>query len=91
MNHEALSAWIALYLAVGILAGMCATGAIAQTAIEIKTGRWRPALTSPVDYALSIPRLWLRWQVNYLRGMPVILLTAALYANHLGFGVLGNV
>lgn len=91
MNPEALSAWIALYLGVGILAAMCATGAVIQTLFELKTGTWRPALASRLDYALSVPRLWLRWQVNYLRGMPVILLAVGLYAHHLGFAVLGNV
>lgn len=57
MNHEALSAWIALYKAVGILAGMCGARAIVQTAVEIQTGKWRPACASPIDYVLSVPRL----------------------------------
>ncbi|MBB4861072.1 hypothetical protein HNO88_004420 [Novosphingobium chloroacetimidivorans] len=92
MIHEALSAWIALYMGVGVLAGMCATGAIVQTAIEIRAGKWRPLLSSRrLDYALWAPRIWLSWQRNYLRGMPVVLASAALYANHIGFGVLGDV
>jgi hypothetical protein len=91
MNAEALSAWSTLYLAVGILAGMCAAGAIVQTMVEIKQGIWRPALASTVDYALAVPRMWLRWQLNYMRGAPVILLGAGLYAYHLGIAVLVDV
>ncbi|VWX51031.1 hypothetical protein [Novosphingobium sp. 9U] len=91
MNQEALSAWIALYLGVGIFAALCATGAVLQTAYELRSGTWRPALASRLDYTLALPRLWLRWQVNYLRGMPVILVGAGLFAHHLGFAVLGNV
>jgi hypothetical protein len=36
---------------------------------------------------LLLPKIWLRWQVNYLRGAPVILAVALYYAWHIGFGV----
>lgn len=91
MNREALSAWIALYVGVGVFAALCAAGAGLQTAYEVRSGKWRPALASGLDYTLALPRLWLRWQRNYLRGMPVILMGAGLFAHHLGFAVLGNV
>jgi hypothetical protein len=91
MNQAALSAWIALYLGVGILAALCATGAIIQTVYELRVGTWRPALATRWDYTFVVPRMWLRWQRNYLRGMPTILASTLLYANYLGFQNLWNV
>lgn len=85
MKHEALIAWTSLYFAVGTMALLCATLAAIATIVDVRSGRWTLSTASRVDKALLLPRLWLRWQVNYLRGAPVILAIAIYYASHLGF------
>lgn len=35
--------------------------------------------------AVWFPRLWLRFQLNYLRGFPCIMGIALLYAHYIGF------
>lgn len=87
MKHEALVAWTSLYVAVGIMAVICAVLALAVTANDWWTGRWRPSLVSSLDKTLLVAKLWLRWQVNYLKGMPVILAIALYYAWSVGFSV----
>ena len=57
------------------------------TADDWRTRRWRPALTSKLDKTLLLPKVWLRWQVNYLKGAPVILAIALYYAWSVGFSV----
>ena len=87
MKREALIAWTSLYIAVGIMALICASLAVAVTADDWRTGRWRPALASRIDKALLLPKVWLRWQINYLKGAPIILAIALYYAWSLGFSV----
>ena len=40
---------------------------------------------------LVAPRLWVRWQLNYLLGAPAILGIAIYFAHYLGFGTLVDV
>lgn len=90
MKHEALVAWTSLYIAVGIMAAICALLALAVTADDWRTGRCRPSLVSRLDKTLLVAKLWLRWQINYLTGMPVILAIALYYAWSVGFSVFWN-
>lgn len=87
MKHEALIAWTSLYIAVGIVALICAVLSVLVTANDWRAGRWRPALETGLDKALFLPKIWLRWQVNYMCGAPVILAVAIYYAGHVGFTV----
>lgn len=91
MNPAALHAWTALYLAVGIMAAMCALLSTGVTAYEVATAKWRPRLGSGLDRLLAAPRLWLRWQRNYFLGFPTIIAVALMFAHDLGFAVLGAV
>lgn len=91
MSEAALSAWVSLYLAVGLLSGICALLALLQTTYDIRVRQLRPPCRTWGDLLLFIPRLWLRWQIHYLKGAPVILAVALGYAWHLGFDVLGAV
>ena len=90
MKHEALIAWTSLYIAVGAMALICAVLAIAVTARDWHSNRWRPKLATKVDAALLLPKVWLRWQLNYLKGAPVILAVALYYASDVGFQVFWN-
>ena len=54
-------------------------------------GRWRPTHQTGLQKALVIPKLWLRWQLNYLKGAPVILAISVYYAWHVGFSVFWDV
>ena len=87
MKHEALIAWTSLYIAVGMMAVLCACLAALVTIIDLRSGRWRPAVTNRFDLVLLVPKVWLRWQINYLRGAPVILAIALYYAWSVGFQV----
>lgn len=91
MNHDAVIAWTALYIAVGSMALICAILAMALTAHELRSGAWRPALLTHMDVALALPKIWLRWQRNYLLGAPVIGLVALAFANSIGFEVFWNI
>ncbi len=91
MPQETLEAWISLYAAAGLLASICAVAAVFKTAVDYRTGKLQLPFVSWQDKVVAAPRLWWRWQVNYLTGAPVVLSIAALYANHIGFAVLGNV
>ena len=51
MKQEALIAWTSLYIAVGIMALMCAVLAVLVTAYDWRTGRWRRA-RRPLDHSL---------------------------------------
>ena len=46
-----------------------------------------PALASRIDKTLLLPKIWLRWQINYLKGAPIILAIALYYAWSVGFSV----
>lgn len=85
MKHEALVAWTSLYIAVGAMALICAALAVMVTAHDWQSRRWRPALDSAWDAALFLPKIWLRWQLNYLKGAPVIAAVALYYASDVGF------
>lgn len=87
MTHEALIAWTSLYMAVGILALICAMLSALVTWDDWRTGRWVPANASMLDRALLVPRLWLRWQTNYLTGAPPIIVISLYYASSIGFSV----
>ena len=54
MKQEALIAWTSLYIAVGIMALLCAVLAVAVTADDWRTKRWRPALESGLDKTLLL-------------------------------------
>ena len=51
----------------------------------------RPTHQTGLQKALVIPKLWLRWQLNYLKGAPVILAISVYYAWHVGFSVFWDV
>ena len=87
MSRKALIAWTSLYIAVGVMAVICAVLAIAVTVDDWRTGRWRPSHASRTDKALLLPKIWLRWQINYLKGAPIILAIAFYYAGSVGFSV----
>jgi hypothetical protein len=91
MPPETYHAWLSLYLAVGILAAMTAVLAVAKTVFDVRSNQVGFEVASWRGRALLLPRLWLRWQLNYLQGTPTILAIAMFYAHHLGFEVLGNV
>lgn len=91
MNHDALIAWASLYIAVGSMALLCASLAAVLTMHEIRAGAWRPPLTTRLDVALALPKIWLRWQKNYLLGAPVIAAVALAFAYHVGLDAFWNV
>lgn len=91
MNPEAITAWIALYIAAGSTALLCAILATGRTVLQLKTGSWRPSLTTKADYLIAVPKVWLRWQINYLHGAPAILAIAIFFAYELGFDVLWRI
>ena len=90
MKHDALIAWTSLYIAVGAMAAICAVLAAITTVDDWRSRRWEPKLETTVDAALLLPKLWLRWQVNYLKGAPVIIAIALYYASHVGFDAFWN-
>ncbi|WP_103727287.1 hypothetical protein [Novosphingobium sp. HII-3] len=91
MNQAALLAWTSLYIAVGSMALICAVLAIMVTFYELKAGVWRPALSTKFQIALAVPKIWLRWQKNYLFGAPVIVAISIAYAHHVGFATFWNI
>jgi hypothetical protein len=90
VKHDALIAWTSLYIAVGIMAVLCASLAVLVTIVDLHSGRWRPVLTRRIDLVLLLPKIWLRWQLHYLRGTPVILSITIYYAWSIGFHVFWN-
>ncbi|KEO90512.1 hypothetical protein EH31_10520 [Erythrobacter longus] len=90
MKHDSLIAWTSIYIAVGIMALICAVLSVLVTADDWRTGRWRPALETGLDKALFLPKTWLRWQANYMRGAPVIIAIAVYYASDVGFQVFSD-
>ncbi|KHL24322.1 hypothetical protein PK98_14880 [Croceibacterium mercuriale] len=87
VKHDALNAWTSLYVGVGLMALLCACLAAAATFVDWRSGRWRPSVATHLDAALLLPKLWIRWQLNYLRGAPVILAVALYYAWSVGLHV----
>ena len=91
MKHEALIAWTSMYIAVGAMAVICAMLAVLVTANDWIGKRWRPRLGSRWDAALLLPRIWIRWQLNYLKGAPVIIAIALYFASDVGFSVFWDI
>ena len=91
MPAETYEAWLSLYLGVAILAALTAVMAVAKTVYDVRTHAIEVEFTTWRGRILLLPRLWLRWQLNYLQGTPTILTIAVFYAHHLGFDLLGNV
>lgn len=91
MPQATLDAWSSLYAAVGLLVAMCAIIAVIKTIHDYRSGTRILATTTVMDKVLATPRVWVRWQLNYLLGAPAILAIAMLYANHLGFATLVDV
>lgn len=91
MPQATIDAWVSLYAAVGLLVAMCAVFAVIKTAHDYRSGTRTLATTTVMDKVLAAPRVWVRWQLNYLLGAPAILAIATLYAHHLGFATLVDV
>ena len=91
MPQDTYTAWLSLYAAVGVLVLMTAILASIKTAYDYASGTRAIPFKTWQDRSLAAPRIWLRWQFNYLLGSPTILGIAVIYAHHLGFDVLTNV
>ncbi|MEE4208892.1 MAG: hypothetical protein V2I43_06470 [Parvularcula sp.] len=91
MRAEALVAWTSLYIAVGCMALICAGLAAVLTAWEWRSGAWHAARATLPEKVLFVPKLWLRWQLNYLKGAPAIIAIALFYAADVGFSVFWNI
>ncbi len=91
MPQATLQAWLSLYAAVGVMVAMCAVFAVIKTAHDYRTGTSKLPTASTLDKALVLPRLWVRWQLNYLLGAPALLGIAIYFAHHLGFATLVDV
>ena len=91
MPQPTFNAWISLYAAVGLLVAICAIIAVIKTVHDYLSGSKTLTTTTVMDKLLAAPRVWVRWQLNYLLGAPAILAIATLYANHLGFATLVDV
>lgn len=91
MPQATLQAWLSLYAAVGVMVAMCAVFAVIKTAYDYRSGTTRLPTTTVLDKVLVAPRLWVRWQLNYLLGAPAILGIAIYFAHYLGFGTLVDV
>ncbi|QQV79339.1 hypothetical protein H5J25_19025 (plasmid) [Sphingomonas aliaeris] len=91
MPQAKLDAWISLYAAVGLLVALCAIIAVIKTVHDYRSGSRTLSTTTVMDKVLAAPRVWVRWQLNYLLGVPAILAIAMLYANYLGFATLVDV
>ena len=87
MNEPALVAWTSLYIAVGTMAFLCALLASIVTACDWHSGHWKPSFITKFDKLLLLPKIWFRWQLNYLKGAPAILLITFYYACSIGFSV----
>lgn len=73
------------------MVAMCAVFAVIKTAHDYHTGTSKLPTASTLDKALALPRLWVRWQLNYLLGAPAILGIALCFAYYLGFATLVDV
>lgn len=91
MPQATLQAWLSLYAAVGVMVAMCAVFAVIKTVHDYRSGTSRLPTASAMGKVLVMPRMWVRWQLNYLLGAPAILGIALYYAHHLGFGTLVDV
>ena len=91
MPQATLQAWLSLYAAVGVMVAMCAVFAVIKTAYDYRSGTSRLPTATVLDKVLVAPRMWVRWQLNYLLGAPAILGIALYFAHYLGFGRLVDV
>lgn len=91
MPQATLQAWLSLYAAVGIMVALCAVLAVIKTVHDYRSGTSKLPAATVLDKVLVAPRLWVRWQINYLLGAPAILGIAIYYAHYLGFGTLVDV
>lgn len=86
MRPETIHAWLSLYTAVAILASMCSLLALIRIGYELKTGAYRIKTGSRKEIALAIPKLWLRFNVLYLTGLPAVVFVAGAYIFYVGIG-----
>jgi hypothetical protein len=91
MSTAAYNAWLALYTGVGVMVALCSVLAVAKTIYDLNVGILALEFRDWKGRALALRRLWLRWQINYLSGTPVILLTGILFADYLGVATLLDV
>lgn len=89
MRPEAVAAWTQLYAAVGLLTAICAACALLRTILELRSGKIDLPRRTWRGRALWLPRLWLRFQLNYLCGFPCIMGIALPYAHYIGFNAFG--
>jgi hypothetical protein len=73
------------------MVALCAALAIVKTAYDYTSGAMTIDMSTWKGRAVAGPKLWWRWQMNYLSGAPVILAIALMFAHHLGFATLGEV
>lgn len=85
------NAWLALYAGVGIMVALCAVLAVIKTIYDLRSGGLVLDLGGWKSRASALPKLWWRWQLNYLSGAPVILIIAIMFADYLGFATLVDV
>lgn len=85
MRSETIAAWTQLYAAVALLAGICSGCALLKTIFDLRAG----AITAPTGSVLKrllwLPKVWLHFQLAYLRGFPSIMGIAILFAHYIGF------
>ena len=85
MSSQTIAAWTQLYAAVGLLAAICSGCALLKTIFDIRTGMIAPRQGRGLRWLLWFPKVWLHFQLSYLRGFPSILAIAILYAHYIGF------
>jgi hypothetical protein len=73
------------------MVALCTVLAVIKTAYDLRSRTLIIDLSNWKGRALAVPKLWWRWQVNYLSGAPVILGIALMFAHHLGFATLVDV
>ncbi len=86
MRPETIHAWLSLYTAVAILAGMCSLLSAIRMGWELKTGAYTIKTGSRTELALALPKLWLRFNVLYLTGLPAVAFVAVSYIYYIGIG-----
>lgn len=85
MRAETVEAWTQLYAAVALLAAICSVCALLKTIFDVRTGAFAPPSGSGLKRLVWFPKLWLHFQLAYLRGFPSIMAIAILYAHYIGF------
>lgn len=91
MPEQTMQAWMSLYAGVGLTAALCMAIALLKTVHDYRSGAHVLRFATWPDRILAVPKLWLRANLNYLSGAPVVGLIALAYAHHIGFAVLGSV